>query len=108
MTQSSLTWEHVDRVSFMISDRRQHGNMGEIFPQRVRHYFDRPEIVILSLEPDVMSGKVSGENDHVQVGLGGLRRVDNQTIRQSDSRTEQPTLMWARLVSRVQGGVSQV
>ena len=66
------TWKHIDGVSLVIPDSWQHGNSGEIFFQGVCDYFDRGEIIVLGLEPDVMGGQVPGQEDHVQVGLGVL------------------------------------
>ena len=56
----------------MISDSWQHGDSGKIFFQSVRDYFDRAEIIVLGLEPDVVGRQVPGEDDHVQVRLGVL------------------------------------
>ena len=56
----------------MIPDSWQHGDSGEIFFQSVRDYFDRAEIIVLGLEPDVMGWEVPGEDDHLQVRLGVL------------------------------------
>ena len=56
----------------MISDSWQHGDSGKIFFQSVCDYFDRAEIIVLGLEPDVVGRQVPGKDDHVQVRLGVL------------------------------------
>ena len=65
------TRKHVDRITLMITNCWQNWDVGKIFSQRRSNNSNVLEVVILILEPDIVSREVSSENYHVQVRMIG-------------------------------------
>ena len=64
-----MTWEHVDGEALVVADGGQHGRVGEILVERLRHDPDGVEVGGAGLAPDVVRGEVAGDEDQVEVGL---------------------------------------